>query len=116
MNWTHTVNRKTHIFTLVIIDNFNCSWATVAPDKAHAELVVDANAVLACSVAFERFKPVTRRGTQKLQRLGSIELRQLALRYRLDRAKSPGTGALEQGLCVGTTERLDHGSRVLRET
>ena len=48
--------------------------ARVAPDEAHAELIVDADAVLTGSVTFKRFEPVTRRGAQKIQCLSSVEL------------------------------------------
>jgi hypothetical protein len=42
----------------VIIDDFNVVCIPSQPDEANAELVVDANAVLAFSVAQERFKMV----------------------------------------------------------
>jgi hypothetical protein len=34
------------------------------PDKANAELAVDANAVLACSISLQRLQPIPRRRTQ----------------------------------------------------
>ena len=81
MNWAHTINRTTHTCTLVVINNFNIDRARVASDEAHAELIVDADAVLTGSVTFKRFEPVTRRGAQKIQCLSSVELGQLTLRY-----------------------------------
>jgi hypothetical protein len=72
MNRTHSVNRATHICTLVIIDNLNIGGAGVGPDEADAELIVDANAVLTHPVAFERLLPITRRRAQKIQCLGGI--------------------------------------------
>ena len=43
MNWAHTVNRATHICILVIINNLNIGRAAIAPNEAHAELIIDAN-------------------------------------------------------------------------
>jgi hypothetical protein len=36
----------------VVINNFNIDRASVAPDEANAELIVDADAVLASSITF----------------------------------------------------------------
>ncbi len=60
MNRAHSVDRTAHIFTSVVIDYLNISRAAIAPNEAHAELIVDADAVLAGSVTLERLQPVTR--------------------------------------------------------
>ena len=98
----------------MIIDNLNIGRAAIGPDKADAELIVDANAVLTHPFTFERLQPITRRRAQKIQCLGGIELRQLAFRYGLDRSESSGTAALEQSLGIGASEGLDHQQNVLR--
>jgi hypothetical protein len=51
----------------VVIDNLNIESAFDCPSKAHAPLVIDADAVLAFSVTFERFKPIARRCSQIVQ-------------------------------------------------
>jgi hypothetical protein len=42
----------------------------VAPHEAHAELIVDANAVLAFSITVQLFQPVAGRDSQILQSHG----------------------------------------------
>jgi hypothetical protein len=56
----------------VVIDNLNIGRAAIGPDKADAELIVDANAVLTHPFTFERLQPITRRRAQKIQCLGGI--------------------------------------------
>jgi hypothetical protein len=42
----------------VVINDFNGFRTSFRPDKAQAELVVDADAVLACPITSQGFQPV----------------------------------------------------------
>jgi hypothetical protein len=44
----------------VVVDDFDVPRTLRRPDKAHTPLVVDADAVLAKAVTFERFQPIAR--------------------------------------------------------
>lgn len=48
----------------MIIDDFDFHGATLGPSKANAPLIVDANAVLALSIAFQRFESMRRRNEE----------------------------------------------------
>ena len=48
----------------MIVDDFNFHGAALSPSKANAPLVVDANAVLALSVASQRFETMRRRNEE----------------------------------------------------
>ena len=48
----------------MIVDNFDFHGAALGPSKANAPLVVDANAVLALSVASQRFETMRRRNEE----------------------------------------------------
>ncbi len=67
----------------------------VAPDKADAPLLVDANAMLPFSLAVERLQAVAWRRCQVAQLCGNVQLSQLALRHPLECPKPfdplPGT-------------------------
>jgi hypothetical protein len=51
----------------VIIDNFDSIGTGGSPDEAEAELVVDADAVLACAVTPQGLQPVARGNAQVVQ-------------------------------------------------
>ena len=54
---------------LMVINNFNLGWPclSVRPFKTDAPLLIDANGILPCPVAFEPFQPVAGQGTQGVQ-------------------------------------------------
>jgi hypothetical protein len=54
-------------FSLVVINNFNVRDIAIQPAKTNAPLIVDANAVLTCSVTRQGFKPISGRTAQKRQ-------------------------------------------------
>jgi len=68
----------------MIIDDHDISGIAVLPDKTDAPLIVDANAVLTCAVAFQRFQAVRRGYAQIFQRFGIVEHTQLALGNMLE--------------------------------
>lgn len=62
----------------MVINDFDIQRITVLPTEANAELVVDADAVLACTVALERFQSVAGRHAQKVECGGGVQLCELA--------------------------------------
>jgi len=88
----------------MVIDNLDIGGVAVCPDKAHTPLIIDANAVLSGAIPFQGFQPIAWRGTQKLQRLRSSQLRQLALGHALDRPEAARLPTLEELLCFLTLE------------
>lgn len=94
----------------VVIDDLHVRYAFFHPDKAHAPLVVDANAVLAPAIPTQQLQSVAWRAAQKIQRLRRVQLRQLAFRYGLNIGKPPCLATGEKTLGVLTFEREDrHG-------
>ena len=55
----------------MIVDNFDFHGAALGPSKANAPLFVDANAVLALSIASQRFETMRRRNEEVGQPPGS---------------------------------------------
>lgn len=49
---------------LVVVDDFNVESIGAAPDEANPELVIDSDAVLAFSIAFQCFKMISARDRQ----------------------------------------------------
>ena len=98
----------------MVIDHGDVKRVAILPAEANAPLVVDANAVLAPAVAFQRLQPVPRRDEQVLKGPGLAEVEQLAPRRPLDRPEAGDQTVVEQGLRLGRPEGLDHTERVLR--
>jgi hypothetical protein len=70
------------------------------PCETDPELVVDADAVLAGPIPFERLETVSGRDPQIVQTPGDLELTELASRHRLERNESLDAPARAQCLCV----------------
>jgi hypothetical protein len=92
----------------MVVGNFDIKNIAVCPPEAHAPLVVDADAVLARTVAFERFEPVAGWALQKRQACRAVQLRQFALRRALERTEALGRMACKQCLGVFATESFNH--------
>jgi hypothetical protein len=78
------VEQFSHVQLLVVVHNFNLVRTVLTPDKAHAPLVVDADAVLPLAVALQGFELVAGRNPQAGQLGGRMQLQQLASRYPFD--------------------------------
>jgi hypothetical protein len=80
-----------------------------SPSKADPPLIIDADAVLANSVALERFQTVSRWNPQIFEAACDLELSQFAAGYRSD-VDEPAD-ALTAGKCFSScaSERNDHG-------
>lgn len=68
----------------MVIHNFDVLGAGSCPAKAQAILLVDANAVLASTIAQERFQAVAWRDTEVFQPSRNLQLPQLASRNSFD--------------------------------
>jgi hypothetical protein len=51
-----------------MVGNLNVRRPCIGPNEADPELIVDADAVLSCSIAYQRFESITRRRFQVLYR------------------------------------------------
>lgn len=71
----------------MVVHDFDMVRIALMPAKADAPLVVNADAVLAFSVAFERFQPVRRRNPQLIEIGDVIEHAQFTARDVLDIAR-----------------------------
>ena len=98
----------------MVIDDFDIKCMSIRPAKTDPPLVVDADAVLALAVAFQRFQPVSGRRTQVLELARLAQIKEFAARRPLDRAEARDLPVIKQRFRVGRTEGLDHADRVLR--
>ena len=78
--------------------------AVLAPAKTNSPLVVDANAVLAFPITFQRFKPIRRWCQQVPQFRCIVQHLQFACRDDVDIGESPDTFAVVKRLCVSAFE------------
>ena len=62
----------------MIINDLNIGRASRRPAKADTQLVIDADAVLAGSVAMQQFQPIARWHAKVLQPAGDLQLPKLA--------------------------------------
>jgi hypothetical protein len=108
MNGAHPVNRAVHGKSSVVINNFYGTRALLSPYETHAPLVIYSNAPLRLPVSRELFESVAWRGTQKLQRLRGIQLRQLAFGHGKDGTKALRALAFKQSLRISTGKPLNH--------
>ena len=68
----------------MVIHDFHVVGIPIAPDKADATLIVDANVVLPFAVSVESFKTVPRRRRQVAEFSGNIQLAEFPLRPPLE--------------------------------
>jgi hypothetical protein len=84
----------------MIINNLNVPGAGVPPYEADSPLIINANAVLAGTVAAQRFKMVTPNIAQVLKARGSREGIQAPLGLPLDGFEFRAARAFEDSLSV----------------
>jgi hypothetical protein len=92
----------------MVIHNLNVLDASIRPAEAHAELIINAYAVLAGTIASQGFQSVAWRNTEVIQSPRNLELPKFSARYNNDPGKPLDPLALRNGFCVGTLERMDH--------
>ncbi len=96
----------------MIIDDLDQLGAAVAPDKAKAPLIVDPDAMLAATIAGERFKPVARRRAKVGKPGCRVEHVELAQRHRLDGLKRGHRFAPKERRRALAFERPDHPNQI----
>ena len=100
----------------MVIRDFHVVGVAVFPAETDAPLVVDADAVLAFPVAFERFEPVARRHAQVFKRRRCIEQDELAVHHSLKALRQPtGNKATVNFLRFRIGEALDHAKLITRD-
>ena len=88
----------------MVVNNFNIFRAVHAPAKTNSPLVVNANAVLAFPITFQRLKPIRRWREQVSQFHCIIQHLQFAGRDNVDIRESPDTFAVVKCLCITAFE------------
>ena len=92
----------------MVIHDLDILGAGACPAEAHAELVVDADAMLAGTAAFQGFQAVAGRHAQVFQPFRDLQLPQLAPRHGRDVGEPLDRVAARESLRVGALEGFDH--------
>jgi hypothetical protein len=92
----------------VIVHYLYVFSACFRPTKTDAPLIIDADAVLAGSLAPESFQAIARRHPQIFQASSDLQLPEFSAGYIGDVYKAPDAVASSQCFGVGALERLDH--------
>jgi hypothetical protein len=99
--------------TLVVVDDLDTCGPHRGPREAHSPLIVDADAVLANPITFQRFKSIAGRNPHIVEDDGCIENRQLSERHADDSGIQRSNHLpTPQPLGVLIPERLDHRTNV----
>lgn len=72
----------------MVINNLDIFWSIGRPHKAHAKLIVNADAVLSGTIMFQCLQPITGGHTQIVQNSCPIKLLKFSSCHRLDVRKS----------------------------
>jgi len=92
----------------MVIHNLNILSAPIRPPEAHAELIINAYAVLAGPLTSQGLQSVAWRDTEVFQSPRDLELPKLSARCGGDVSKPFDPLAFRDSFCVGTFERMDH--------
>ena len=68
----------------MVVDDFNVGCVFAVPAETYPPLIIDANAVLAGAIAFERFQAISGRNTQITQVARAMNLREFTQSHSLD--------------------------------
>jgi hypothetical protein len=109
------VTQQSHLFKLLmIVRDFYLASFSVVPSKTYPPLVVDPDAPLTSTIAFERFQPISRWIAQVIERKRRIELAQFPQGVILNIARKLSTPLpLPNPLGLLTGKGTDHGLPVL---
>src|SRR5215471_15388193 len=104
-----TASLRTCLTTpLMVIGDFHVVRVAVLPDEANAELIVNPNAVLALTVALQRFQPVARRRLEIVECVGRMHHSKFAERDALDRLKPLRELAVPDLFSICASKALNH--------
>ncbi len=93
----------------MIIYDLDVMYSVVCPSKADAELIINPDAVLTSTIAFQWLKLITRRKVQVRQILSLVQLSQLANGHPGDSIESAIFLGLKEHLRGFVFETCDHG-------
>ena len=92
------------ILASMVVNDRNAFRAILAPAKTYSPLAVDANAVLAFPIAFQRFKPIRRWRQQVPQLRRIIQHLQFTCRDDIDIGEAPDALAVVKRLRIAASE------------
>ena len=93
----------------MIINNLNLVGVRSLPSEADPPLIIDPDAVLPRSSAFQRFQSVARWHGHVPNGCGGMQLEQFTSRCPLNLCrKPPGDASVENLYCLRTGEALNH--------
>ena len=95
---------------LVVIDYRNVVRIAATPSEADAPLVINSNAILSRAVAFQQFKPVSRRHAKILQSQRPVQVQKFPPGRPFDGLKSPHPVVLKERRGIRALERPDQAS------
>jgi hypothetical protein len=94
---------------LVIVDDLHVVGVAVSPAKADPPSIIDANAVLPCSISSQALQPVAGRYAKILEARGGVQDAELPKTHSLHVfPEPPDRLPVEQALRVTVAEALDH--------
>jgi hypothetical protein len=93
---------------LMVVNDLHIVRTPIAPYETETPLVVDANTVLAFSLAMQRLQAIPRRRCQVAKFCGAVQLAEFSARDLLDCLKAPAALALVKPLSLQTAERPNH--------
>jgi len=97
-------------YSLVVIDDFDIEHVAILESETDTPLIVHADAMLPLAITLQSLQPIARRGAQKVQCGGGVQLRQFALGNGLDGTEAARTHAFEQRLGVFAAKGPDHAA------
>ena len=95
----------------MIVHDLDVGGSLSCPDKAQSPLIIDAYAVLALPVVFERFETVPWWYLQVFENCGPVELRKLSKGWTFDVDPASYSATFEERLRVLALEALDRHGR-----
>ena len=98
----------------VVVSNLNIESVTVFPTEADTVLIVNADAIVSSTIAFQCFQPVRRRRCQVSKLIRAIDLHQPSQRHSRNLLKSTDALLMEDRLRVFITKGADQTTIILR--
>jgi hypothetical protein len=94
----------------VVVRDLHVAGISEFPPEADAPLIVDTNAVLACSRTRKSFQPIARRNSEVLDRIRGIQKQELPMSSPLHVGWKPLRSlSLEDPLGLPITKASNHG-------
>lgn len=98
----------------MIVNDLYVVCVAVSPAKTDSPLLVDSYAVLPAPIAREFLETIGRRYPQVVERVGSVQDKELPQGDPLDTAELAGSLTLKDLFRLAATEALDHGLSITR--